>query len=186
MEECGSGEDTEGECWYPKSMEELVTVDEVGEEDDSIIEPDLPELQEEEEEEHEEKKEEPTSPKEDKRESVSALEAVTEETSRSNQPECAEAPSSHICLFPNKEFKSALEEAAEPCLTLTHTKTHTVETHATTAHVTPESMCETEKVTETHMGGETERISETEKKETQDVEENQKRGTHTHVRKKQE
>ncbi|XP_019905452.2 RNA-binding protein 20 isoform X2 [Esox lucius] len=40
-----SGEDTEGECWYPKNMEELVTVDEVGE-DDSIIEPDLPELQE--------------------------------------------------------------------------------------------------------------------------------------------
>lgn len=44
-EEWESGDDTEGECWYPKNMEELVTVDEVGE-DDSIIEPDLPELQE--------------------------------------------------------------------------------------------------------------------------------------------
>ncbi|KAL1005765.1 hypothetical protein UPYG_G00063710 [Umbra pygmaea] len=43
-EGCESGDDTEGECWYPKNMEELVTVDEVGE-DDSIIEPDLPELQ---------------------------------------------------------------------------------------------------------------------------------------------
>ncbi|KAK7930121.1 hypothetical protein WMY93_006516 [Mugilogobius chulae] len=36
-------EDTDEECWYPKNMEELVTVDEVGGEDD-IIEPDLPEL----------------------------------------------------------------------------------------------------------------------------------------------
>uniref|UniRef100_A0A3P8S8Y3 RNA binding motif protein 20 n=1 Tax=Amphiprion percula TaxID=161767 RepID=A0A3P8S8Y3_AMPPE len=39
-------EDTDEECWYPKNMEELVTVDEVGEEDDSIIEPDLSELEE--------------------------------------------------------------------------------------------------------------------------------------------
>ncbi|KAG7252451.1 hypothetical protein CRUP_034441 [Coryphaenoides rupestris] len=43
-----SGEDTEGECWYPGNMEELVTVDEVerevGGEDDSIMEPDLQEL----------------------------------------------------------------------------------------------------------------------------------------------
>uniref|UniRef100_UPI003AAF81BA RNA-binding protein 20 n=1 Tax=Centroberyx gerrardi TaxID=166262 RepID=UPI003AAF81BA len=44
VEEWDSGDDTEGECWYPKNMEELVTVDEVGGEDDSIIEPDLPEL----------------------------------------------------------------------------------------------------------------------------------------------
>uniref|UniRef100_A0A3Q1EYS4 RNA binding motif protein 20 n=1 Tax=Acanthochromis polyacanthus TaxID=80966 RepID=A0A3Q1EYS4_9TELE len=41
-----SAEDTDEECWYPKNMEELVTVDEVGEEDDSIIEPDLSELEE--------------------------------------------------------------------------------------------------------------------------------------------
>ncbi|KAK2815899.1 hypothetical protein Q5P01_026366 [Channa striata] len=39
-----SGDDTDEECWYPKNMEELVTVDEVGE-DDSIIEPDLSELE---------------------------------------------------------------------------------------------------------------------------------------------
>ncbi|KAM6971895.1 RNA-binding protein 20 [Aplochiton taeniatus] len=43
-EEWESGDDTEGEFWYPRNMEELVTVDEVGGEDDSIIEPDLPEL----------------------------------------------------------------------------------------------------------------------------------------------
>ncbi|KAL6110317.1 rbm20 [Pungitius sinensis] len=41
-----SGDDTDEECWFPKNMEELVTVDEVGGEDDSIIEPDLPELEE--------------------------------------------------------------------------------------------------------------------------------------------
>lgn len=41
-----SGGDTDEECWYPKNMEELVTVDEVGGEDDSIVEPDLPKLEE--------------------------------------------------------------------------------------------------------------------------------------------
>lgn len=46
MQGLESGDDTDGECWYPKNMEELVTVDEVGGEDDSIIEPDLPELEE--------------------------------------------------------------------------------------------------------------------------------------------
>ncbi|KAJ8404866.1 hypothetical protein AAFF_G00332530 [Aldrovandia affinis] len=48
-EDCDSGEETEGEVWYPGNMEELVTVDEVGEEEeDSIIEPDLPTEQQEE------------------------------------------------------------------------------------------------------------------------------------------
>lgn len=46
VKEWESEEDTDEECWYPKNMEELVTVDEVGGEDDSIIEPDLPELEE--------------------------------------------------------------------------------------------------------------------------------------------
>uniref|UniRef100_A0A3Q3ICB5 Matrin-type domain-containing protein n=2 Tax=Monopterus albus TaxID=43700 RepID=A0A3Q3ICB5_MONAL len=44
--ECRSGDDTDEECWYPKNMEELVTVDEVGGEDESIFEPDLLELEE--------------------------------------------------------------------------------------------------------------------------------------------
>ncbi|KAG9341869.1 hypothetical protein JZ751_018593 [Albula glossodonta] len=40
----GEGDsESEEESWYPQNMEELVTVDEVGEEDDFIIEPDLPE-----------------------------------------------------------------------------------------------------------------------------------------------
>ncbi|KAM5271567.1 RNA-binding protein 20 [Ctenodactylus gundi] len=41
-----SGSEGEGESWYPTSMEELVTVDEVGEEEDFIMEPDIPELEE--------------------------------------------------------------------------------------------------------------------------------------------
>ncbi|KAG5830901.1 hypothetical protein ANANG_G00298130 [Anguilla anguilla] len=45
-EERGNDSEIEEESWYPQNMEELVTVDEVGEEDDDIIEPDLPELQE--------------------------------------------------------------------------------------------------------------------------------------------
>ncbi|XP_059196708.1 RNA-binding protein 20 [Centropristis striata] len=46
VKEWESEDDNDEECWYPKNMEELVTVDEVGGEDDSIIEPDLPELEE--------------------------------------------------------------------------------------------------------------------------------------------
>uniref|UniRef100_A0A8W4FBV8 RNA-binding protein 20 n=1 Tax=Sus scrofa TaxID=9823 RepID=A0A8W4FBV8_PIG len=41
-----SGSEAEGESWYPTNMEELVTVDEVGEEEDFIMEPDIPELEE--------------------------------------------------------------------------------------------------------------------------------------------
>ncbi|XP_028942875.1 RNA-binding protein 20, partial [Antrostomus carolinensis] len=40
-----SGSEVEGETWYPANMEELVTVDEVGE-DDLIMEPDITELEE--------------------------------------------------------------------------------------------------------------------------------------------
>ncbi|XP_069610380.1 RNA-binding protein 20 [Ranitomeya imitator] len=40
-----SGSEQEGESWYPTNMEELVTVDEVGEED-LIVEPDITELEE--------------------------------------------------------------------------------------------------------------------------------------------
>ncbi|XP_054019398.1 RNA-binding protein 20 isoform X2 [Dryobates pubescens] len=40
-----SGSEIEGETWYPTNMEELVTVDEVGE-DDLIMEPDITELEE--------------------------------------------------------------------------------------------------------------------------------------------
>eukprot|EP00070_Physeter_catodon_P030192 XP_028337086.1 RNA-binding protein 20 isoform X5 [Physeter catodon] len=41
-----SGSEAEGESWCPTNMEELVTVDEVGEEEDFIMEPDIPELEE--------------------------------------------------------------------------------------------------------------------------------------------
>ncbi|XP_053441782.1 RNA-binding protein 20 isoform X1 [Nycticebus coucang] len=41
-----SGSEAEVESWYPTNMEELVTVDEVGEEEDFIMEPDILELEE--------------------------------------------------------------------------------------------------------------------------------------------
>ncbi|XP_069835892.1 RNA-binding protein 20 isoform X2 [Dendropsophus ebraccatus] len=44
-EDWDSGSEVEGEIWYPTNMEELVTVDEVGEED-LIVEPDITELEE--------------------------------------------------------------------------------------------------------------------------------------------
>ncbi|EHB09723.1 Putative RNA-binding protein 20, partial [Heterocephalus glaber] len=40
-----SGSEAEGDSWYPTNMEELVTVDEVGEDEDFIMEPDIPELE---------------------------------------------------------------------------------------------------------------------------------------------
>lgn len=45
VEERRNDSEIEEESWYPQNMEELVTVDEVGGEDDDIIEPDLPELE---------------------------------------------------------------------------------------------------------------------------------------------
>lgn len=45
-EDWESGSEAEDESWYPTNMEELVTVDEVGEEEDLIMEPDIPELDE--------------------------------------------------------------------------------------------------------------------------------------------
>ncbi|XP_051778122.1 RNA-binding protein 20 [Erpetoichthys calabaricus] len=42
-----SGNDTEEDTWYPHNMEELVTVDEIGDDEENIIEPDIPELDEE-------------------------------------------------------------------------------------------------------------------------------------------
>lgn len=192
--ECASGEDTEGECWYPNSMEELVTVDEVGEEDDSIVEPDLPELQEEEREEEREKeakedgecmeKKEPTPAKVEKQEPVSTPDAATEDTLRSIQPDCPDAPPSHVCLFPSQEFKSALEETAEPSVPPTSV-TDVAETHITTALTTIESVCETEKITDTHTVSEKGRTGETEKTVTQHVDENPKRGARAHTQRAQ-
>ncbi|XP_042284844.1 RNA-binding protein 20 [Thunnus maccoyii] len=135
-----SGDDTDEECWYPKNMEELVTVDEVGGEDDSIIEPDLPELE-----------EYTSSPKESaEKEAVeeptptSSLEVKEASKEKSNQekscgdagdqpetsvtekagnvvtatrpeeekltPVISEPPVTNLNDFPSEEFKAALEE----------------------------------------------------------------------------
>ncbi|XP_051980155.1 RNA-binding protein 20-like [Xyrauchen texanus] len=138
-----SGDDGEEECWYPKSMEELVTVDEVGGEDDSIIEPDLPDL-------HEE--DQPVEsgqsttvspvlkselPKQIKEPAVDGpkhppLDLVTKESSGGIQPSpngvppvtsVPEQPVSPVNQFPSQEFKSALETC-----TSTDMETHTDKT----------------------------------------------------------
>ncbi|TSK67264.1 RNA-binding protein 20 [Bagarius yarrelli] len=165
-EEFGNGEDPEEDCWYPKSMEELVTVDEVGEEDDSIVEPDLPEEHVEEEEEKKEEHKEEREPTPEK-EVMSTPDAATDETSSCNQPESTEAPPTHILLITNKESRCAPEEAAEPDEPLTRV-TDSIETHTS---------LETEKNTNTHTGSETVRTGEAEKKEMQQVEENQRKET---------
>ncbi|XP_034044538.1 RNA-binding protein 20 [Thalassophryne amazonica] len=133
-----SGNDTDGECWYPKNMEELVTVDEVGEEDDSIIEPDLPELEEyttkESGEENKEQRSPPTSTTEvqetseekshqakSKEEAENKAEPpltdnpekVLSETStevKTLNPVDSVLPNTDLNDFPGEEFKAALEE----------------------------------------------------------------------------
>ncbi|XP_063740045.1 RNA-binding protein 20 isoform X2 [Eleginops maclovinus] len=135
VKEWESGDDTDGDCWYPKNMEELVTVDEVGDEEDSIVEPDLPELEEfvsrPQEPVGEEAAEECVSPP------ISSLLEVQEKSSRdigdpeeTSVNECKpgnvvtasgpeeqmfiaatpEPPATDLSEFPSEEFKAALEE----------------------------------------------------------------------------
>ncbi|XP_055073930.2 RNA-binding protein 20 [Misgurnus anguillicaudatus] len=125
-----SGDDEEGECWYPKSMEELLTVDEVGGEDDSIVEPDLPDLQEEDlavetkeqpavnpklSEETSKQSEEPTVDPP----TPPPLDLAPEESSSGAQPSPKEMSptislqdqsTSQINQFPTQDFKIALEQ----------------------------------------------------------------------------
>ncbi|XP_069570691.1 RNA-binding protein 20 [Brachyistius frenatus] len=135
-----SADDTDEECWYPKNMEELVTVDEVGEEDDSIIEPDLPELEEcascpkeSAAEESAEKRKSPSTsssevketsnekskeekPREKPEEQVATTEKAANVLSPSSpkeqktNPVASEIPTTNLSDFPSEEFKAALEE----------------------------------------------------------------------------
>lgn len=134
-----SGEDTDEECWYPKNMEELVTVDEVGE-DEIILEPDLPELEmhasDPKESVEEEKVKEhialPTSSsteQETSNQETSCGDAgdhadtsITEKAGNhsaeisleENKPDpvAPELPITNFSAFPNEEFKAALEETS--------------------------------------------------------------------------
>ncbi|XP_072527445.1 RNA-binding protein 20 [Salminus brasiliensis] len=196
VEEWASGDETEGECWYPKSMEELVTVDEVGEEDDSIIEPDLPELQEEEEEQPAEK---PTQPASSPNANPSAeapapVETTPEELrpppdagpedpsslsrAESREPSvsssAADQPCSQLCLFPSQEFKAALEEScpAEP-----PASSDSLPNHSSACEV----VCEREKAADAETEGELGGPSQPDKKDAQNVEENESRDTHNSV-----
>ncbi|XP_051763790.1 RNA-binding protein 20 isoform X1 [Ctenopharyngodon idella] len=159
----GSGDDGEEESWYPKCMEELVTVDEVGGEDDSIIEPDLPDLQE------EDRRVEPSqstteSPKPNAKTTTEGedtvvdppilepLDLVPEESSGGAQScpgetplksSAPEQPVSQLNQFPSQEFKSALEESCTA--TDMDTQTNTATPAGPPNH---SSTCESGKVTD--------------------------------------
>ncbi|KAG9261142.1 RNA-binding protein 20 [Astyanax mexicanus] len=194
VEEWASGDETEGECWYPKSMEELVTVDEVGEEDDSIVEPDLPELQEEEE--PVEKPPQPTSilntnhsavsstapgdtdlqkpppPPDSGPENSSSLSHSESRDPSAISSGAPEQPCSQLCLFPSPEFRSALEEScpAEP-------QTSTTPSHSLTNHTSEcEAECEREKAADLQSDGESGGLTQPDKKEEERIiEENHSR-----------
>ncbi|XP_050951634.1 RNA-binding protein 20 isoform X2 [Labeo rohita] len=157
-----SVDDGEEESWYPKSMEELVTVDEVGGEDDSIVEPDLPDLHEEDQR-VEPSQSTPESPKPNVKTptegeetvvdppTLTPLDLVPEESSGGAQsspgetpvrPSAPEQPVCQLNRFPSQEFKSALEET---CST-THMDTHVVDTTTPAGPLNNNSTCESEKV----------------------------------------
>ncbi|KAI4893629.1 hypothetical protein NFI96_023764, partial [Prochilodus magdalenae] len=188
VEEWASGEETEGESWYPKSMEELVTVDEVGGEDDSIIEPDLPELHEEEVAEEPslaasspnprhvtetpalvgKTQEEPPPPPDTSLEDTSSL-SQTESREPAVSSSAPDQPCSQLCLFPTQEFKSALEE--------TSTQLHTPKAASDSLpnhNRACEMACEREKAVDAQTTSETVGPAQPEKKETQHIEEKQK------------
>ncbi|XP_068448751.1 RNA-binding protein 20 [Clinocottus analis] len=132
VKEWGSGDESDEECWYPKNMEELVTVDEVGGEDDSIIEPDLPELEEcvscPKESADDEAVEEHIPPPSSSSSSSSSCEDAGDpaETSVNEKPMSvltaaspedqtlspvtSEPPVNNLMDFPSEEFKAALED----------------------------------------------------------------------------
>ncbi|KAA0712366.1 RNA-binding protein 20 [Triplophysa tibetana] len=132
IEGLDSGDDGEEESWYPKSMEELVTVDEVGGEEDSIVEPDLPELQEEDQNVEagtqavvSPNPSEKNTPKQSEESSLvpltlPALDIDLEESSSGPLPSpkemspatsLQEQPISQLIQFPSQEFKTALEQS---------------------------------------------------------------------------
>uniref|UniRef100_A0A672NXS1 Matrin-type domain-containing protein n=2 Tax=Sinocyclocheilus grahami TaxID=75366 RepID=A0A672NXS1_SINGR len=139
-------------------MEELVTVDEVGGEDDSIVEPDLPDLHE------EDQRVEPSqstaeSPKPNAKTptegeettlnppTLSLVVLVQEESSggaQSSPGERPSAPEQPVCQlnrFPSQEFKSALEETCSA----THLDTH-IDTTTPAGPLNNSSTCESGKV----------------------------------------
>ncbi|XP_026871180.2 RNA-binding protein 20 isoform X2 [Electrophorus electricus] len=208
VEDWASGDETEGECWYPKSMEELVTVDEVGGEEDSIIEPDLPELQEEDPAEVRAASPEPST------EAPAAGEQTQEAPALGTEIQEVPAPEKEIQEDPAPPPVASLEEEVPgtsqpgsgetspsdgapdvPCPQLllfpnqefktTQETVCSVETHtvgATSDSLTDHGgVCEREKAAGVHVATEA-RPAETEMKETQQTADNQRRGTHTHTK----
>ncbi|XP_051550807.1 RNA-binding protein 20-like [Myxocyprinus asiaticus] len=183
-EELDSGDDGEEESWYPKSMEELVTVDEVGGEEDSIIEPDLPDL-------HEEdqpvepgqsttvslisKSEPPIQGEEPTMDppTLPPLDLVTEVSSSGIPPSFSgtspvpEHLVSQLNQLPSQEFKSTLETC-----TSIDMETHT---NAPTLVDSPDhnSTCESGKVMDS--SNDAKKVADTDSKEPLQEQESQKR-----------
>ncbi|XP_066509174.1 RNA-binding protein 20-like isoform X2 [Hoplias malabaricus] len=197
-EDWASGEETEGESWYPKSMEELVTVDEVGGEDDSIIEPDLPELLEEEPVEEathstlspnpntstdtpavkEKIPDQPPQRKDACPEEISSLSQPSESREPSaNSSSAPDPPCSQLCLFPSHEFKTALQESSTETQTTIATS-HSPQNHSSSSSDTE---CEKEKALNTQTGAKTVELAQPDKKETQHTEESQRKDIHNSV-----
>jgi len=175
-------------------MEELLTVDEVGGEDDSIVEPDLPDLQE------EDQRVEPVqsateSPKpiaetptkvEDTvvdPPTLPPLDLVPEESSGGAQScpgetplksSVPEQPVSQLNQFPSHEFKSALEETCTA--TDMDTQTNTATPAGPPNH---SSTCESGKVTDS--SNDEKKEAELDNKEPCLNQDSQKKGTHSHI-----
>ncbi len=183
-----SVDDGEEESWYPKSMEELVTVDEVGGEDDSIIEPDLPDLHE------EDQRVEPSqstaeSPKPNAKTptegeettvdppTLPLLDLVPEESSGGAQSSPGERPSSPeqaVCQlnrFPSQDFKSALDETCSATRMDTHINTTTP-----ASPLNNSSTCESGKVND--LSNDERKTAEMDNKEPCLKEDRPKKGTH--------
>uniref|UniRef100_A0AAY5ELM1 Matrin-type domain-containing protein n=1 Tax=Electrophorus electricus TaxID=8005 RepID=A0AAY5ELM1_ELEEL len=189
-------------------MEELVTVDEVGGEEDSIIEPDLPELQEEDPAEVRAASPEPST------EAPAAGEQTQEAPALGTEIQEVPAPEKEIQEDPAPPPVASLEEEVPgtsqpgsgetspsdgapdvPCPQLllfpnqefktTQETVCSVETHtvgATSDSLTDHGgVCEREKAAGVHVATEA-RPAETEMKETQQTADNQRRGTHTHTK----
>lgn len=173
-----------------------MTVDEVGGEDDSIIEPDLPELQEEDQhveaetqagvspnpsEKTPKQGEEPTldsSP-------LPSLDLVPEESSSGAQPSpkelspatsLQEQTASGLILFPSQEFKTALEQSC----TSTDKEPHI---SASTPADPPnhDSSCENVKLTDVHLSNEEKKVMDMDDKDPCHKPDSEKKGNYSLV-----
>lgn len=173
-------------------MEELVTVDEVGEEDDSIVEPDLPELQEDDQDVEvgkqagvSPKPSDNTTPKQGEEPTLGpstlpSLDLALEESSSGAQPSpkemspvtsLQEQPVSQLIQFPSQEFKRALEQSCastdmEPHINVT----------TPTGPPNLDSLCENGKLTDTQLSNDEKKVMEMDGKDPCHKPDDEKKG----------